>query len=66
MLLYWYIPKNNWKDWLNKYGYELTDDLLLRMKWYVIAQTLNSIQWYKKKARYNEMEKWILFLQKMV
>lgn len=62
MLLHWYIPKSDWKEWLEKYGFELTDNLMLRMKWYVVAQTLNSIQWYKKKSRYHEMEKWIQFL----
>ncbi|WP_445489396.1 phosphotransferase [Niallia sp. 03133] len=65
MLLYWYIPKQNWKDWLTKYGYELSEQLLLRMKWYVVAQTITSIQWYRKKARYSEMEKWIQFLHDM-
>ncbi|MBQ6448543.1 MAG: phosphotransferase family protein [Bacillus sp. (in: Bacteria)] len=62
MLLYWYIPKKDWKNWLHTYGYELTDHLSLRMKWYVIAQTINSIRWYKKKGRYSEMERWMQFL----
>ncbi|GKU84835.1 phosphotransferase family protein [Niallia sp. NCCP-28] len=65
MLLHWYIPKENWEDWLIQYGFELTDNLLLRMKWYVIAQTLISIQWYKKKTRFKEMEKWVQFLKEM-
>jgi thiamine kinase-like enzyme len=61
-LLYWYIPKEDWSKWLDLYGIHLTDHLKLRMRWYVYAQTLNSIQWYKSKNRTDEMNKWIDFL----
>ncbi|KAB2339003.1 phosphotransferase family protein [Cytobacillus depressus] len=63
MLLYWYIPKVEWASWVERYGRSLTDDLLLRMKWYVIAQTLTAIQWHKNKHRTQEMEKWLHFLK---
>ena len=63
-LLYWYIPRNEWENWLNLYGVKLDEHLKLRMKWYVIAQTLQSIQWHKDKARFAEMNKWINLLQK--
>ncbi|MGE8206276.1 phosphotransferase [Heyndrickxia sp. NPDC080065] len=59
MLLYLYIERENWNTWLAQYGIDLNDDLLLRMKWYFIAQTLLSIQWHKSKKRLNEMEHWI-------
>jgi thiamine kinase-like enzyme len=62
LLLYWYIPEENWQDWLKLYGKKLTDNLKLRMKWYVTIQTLSSIQWYKNKNRLEEMNKWIKFL----
>lgn len=66
MLLYWYIPENNWQDWLEMYGADLTDHLRLRMKWYVALHTLSSIQWHKNKSRFDEMNKWIHFLAKMI
>jgi thiamine kinase-like enzyme len=66
LLLYWYIPKENWQDWLSMYGKELTDDLMLRMKWYVTIQTLSSIQWYKNKNRFEEMNTWITFLDEIL
>ncbi|RBP93805.1 thiamine kinase-like enzyme [Cytobacillus firmus] len=66
MLLYWYIPKEEWPNWLERYGIQLTDNLLLRMKWYVIAQTLTSIQWHKNKFRYQEMEKWLSYLDELL
>ncbi|WP_436373280.1 phosphotransferase [Cytobacillus sp. BC1816] len=66
MLLYWYIPKEEWPNWLERYGIQLTDNLLLRMNWYVIAQTLTSIQWHKNKFRYQEMEKWLSYLDELL
>ncbi len=62
MLLYWYIPEENWQDWLSMYGEKLTDDLRLRMKWYVILETISSIQWNKDKHRFEEMKKWVHFI----
>jgi thiamine kinase-like enzyme len=58
-LLYWYIPREGWENWLGLYGIRLDESLLLRMKWYVMVQTLNSIQWHKDKSRLTEMNKWI-------
>ncbi|RHW40791.1 phosphotransferase [Neobacillus notoginsengisoli] len=66
MLLYWYIPEENWEDWLNRYGIALTDSLRLRMKWYVTAETIESVQWHKLKGRHKEMEKWEQFLTNLV
>lgn len=66
LLLYSYVPRENWEHWLNMYGKKLTNHLMLRMKWYVILQTLSSIQWYKDKKRYLEMDKWVHFLAKIL
>lgn len=61
-LLYWYIPEAQWEDWLSKYGIPLTDHLRKRMKWYVIAQTLMSIQWLKDKQVQEEADYWLRYL----
>jgi thiamine kinase-like enzyme len=66
LLLYWYISKENWEDWLNMYGKMLTDHLRLRMKWYVALQTVSSIQWHKNKNRIEEMNKWVNFLNEIL
>lgn len=66
LLLYWYIPEENWDSWLTMYGVQLTDHLRLRMKWYVALQTLSSIQWHKNKDRYQEMHKWVHFLNSIL
>ena len=65
LLLYWYIPENNWEQWLAMYGKKLTPHLKIRMKWYVLLQTISSIQWHKDKERFEEMNKWIDFLAKV-
>lgn len=66
LLLYWYIPQHEWDSWLDHYGIKLTEDLKLRMKWYVLAQTLSSIQWHKLKGRFPEMKRWIEYLDKVL
>lgn len=65
MLLYWYIPRDKWEDWVSLYGIQLTNHLMLRMKWYVLGQTLTSIQWYKNKARLEEMDNMVTYLEKI-
>ncbi|MFO1444188.1 phosphotransferase family protein [Bacillus sp. Bva_UNVM-123] len=66
MLLYLYIPREEWENWVGRYGRKLTSDLHLRMKWYVIAQTLMAVQWHKSKFRFQEMNKWLQFLEELL
>jgi thiamine kinase-like enzyme len=66
MLLYWYLPEDQWENYLNQYGVPLTDELRVRMQWYVVAQTLLSIQWHKAKGRFHEMNHWIEYLHKIL
>ncbi|MFT4414945.1 phosphotransferase [Fredinandcohnia humi] len=66
MLLYWYIKKEDWSSWISLYGLELTDHLLLRMKWYVVAQTILSIIWYKSKNKEKEVLYWIQYLDQLL
>ncbi|MFX3623103.1 MAG: phosphotransferase [Ectobacillus sp.] len=62
MLLHWYVPKEQWGEWLQSYGLELDDSLLRRMRWYVVAQSIVSVQWYMKKGKREEMEYWLQYL----
>lgn len=64
-LLYWYIPKNSWSEWLHNYGLELTANLERRMKWYVVYQTISAIVWYKRRKEENEYKQWIAQLGNM-
>ncbi len=62
MLLHFYIPREEWAEWLKNYGTELNDSLLRRMKWYVIAQSILSLQWYTKKKKQYEMDYWLSYI----
>lgn len=66
MLLHFYIPREEWEDWLKSYGMELTDFLLRRMKWYVVAQSIISLQWYTKKNKQYEMDYWLTYLKQQL
>ncbi len=49
MILYWYIPEYDWDDWLNRYGIDREDQLIDRMYWYLIAQSVSYFLWYKER-----------------
>ncbi|GAM12777.1 phosphotransferase family protein [Mesobacillus selenatarsenatis] len=66
LLLYSYIPEEEWEQWLDKYGIILTENLKHRMKWYALAQSLSAIQWHKNQNRIPEMDKWIDFLKALI
>ncbi|WP_236784805.1 MULTISPECIES: phosphotransferase family protein [Alteribacter] len=57
-LLYLYVPRNEWEQWLSSYGAELTRDLEKRMSWYMIAQSVESVMWHKDKMQVVELNKW--------
>lgn len=66
LLLYWYIPEQNWEEWLHAYGIELSDNLQKRMKWYVISQTILQIQWHKSKQEHKDMQYWEKYLAQLL
>jgi thiamine kinase-like enzyme len=66
MLLYSYIPQDEWSEWLNHYGLELDENLMHRMKWYVVYQTLLSIQWFEEKQLYDQKQYAVNYLNKLL
>ncbi|EGP9152993.1 phosphotransferase family protein [Listeria monocytogenes] len=40
MILYQYIPREDWVSWLSNYGTTLTEELHRKLKWYTICQTV--------------------------
>lgn len=65
-LLYLYVPRENWEEWLEHYGVRYTSELHERMRWYAISQILNLIIWYTNKKQDDEVEKWKQYLIKLV
>lgn len=66
MLLYLYIDSKKWNEWFIQYGIHADEQLLLRMKWYFVAQSLLFVQWHRTKDRLMEMEQWINRLQAII
>ncbi|MCP3025334.1 phosphotransferase family protein [Halobacillus sp. A5] len=66
MLLFTYIPKENWEGWMKQYGGIESDHLMERMKWYAVSQSISFIQWHMMRGEYNEAEIRIHKLSKMM
>ncbi|MCU9601069.1 phosphotransferase family protein [Caldibacillus kokeshiiformis] len=64
-LLYWYVPENEWNNWLEMYGLSLTDEVRIRLKWYAYYQTLLSIQFFKNIGRNEDSIYWLEYLEKI-
>ena len=54
MVLQWYVPKENWNDWLDNYGLSKDKRLIERMYWYLLLDALNYLSWHRER---NEPEK---------
>ncbi|OAO78673.1 phosphotransferase family protein [Anoxybacillus flavithermus] len=63
MLLYAYIPREQWASWLEEYGMEFDEQLQLRMKWYTVAQTIVLLAWHKGRNNGKEMQRLLHFLE---
>lgn len=62
-LLYWYVPEQEWENWLKNYGMILTDSVQVRLKWYVYYQTILSIQFFQSKGNKEDSEFWLEYLE---
>ncbi|PAV30109.1 phosphotransferase [Virgibacillus profundi] len=49
MVLKWYIPKENWNDWLRNYGIAKDEHLIKRMYWYLLLDGLNYLSWHSER-----------------
>ncbi|CAH0149126.1 hypothetical protein SRABI133_00663 [Peribacillus simplex] len=54
ILLYSYVPREEWNQWLARYGKKLDAGLEMRMKWHTVSQLVLSIQWHHRRKRYEE------------
>ena len=66
MLLYNYVPKQQWSSWFNTYGVKESMDLNKRMKWYTVIQSIGMIQWYEEQKRFKDMNTWLKFLNEVM
>lgn len=56
MLLYFYVDPSDWRKWLASYGLQLTEELRLRMHWYVAAQTILFMLWHHRRKEDKEKD----------
>ncbi|WP_170007972.1 phosphotransferase family protein [Bacillus fonticola] len=57
MLLYTYVPRQDWDQWLLAYGITLTDGLARRMRWYVLAHGLAMVGWHASRGDEEQYER---------
>lgn len=64
-ILYKYIPQENWATWLSEYGLDITLSYRLKLKWYIVFQSLIMVIWYYEKRQLSEMNEWLVFINKV-
>lgn len=62
MILYQYIPRNDWEEWLKIYGMDLSNNLINRLNWYIVAQSINFYIWHYERREYEKSKEWTEFL----
>lgn len=66
VLLCQYVKKENWQNWLEGYGEELSKDLIHRMVWYAAMNDLLQIKKYHKETKFHKMNQAIIRLQQLI
>ncbi len=66
MLLYSYVPRGEWEQWLARYGKKLDAGLEMRMKWHTVSQLVLSIQWHHSRERYEERNDLLMKLESLL
>lgn len=66
LLLYLYVPRSDWKNWLQSYGIELTENLQIRMRFYVISQVIYEVLTQIKRHDVREIERWKQYLLQLM
>lgn len=64
-VLKWYIPRKDWKDWLLQYGVTKDRQLIERMYWYLILDTLQSFNWHYERCEVDKMMERLLDLREL-
>ncbi|PSL44528.1 thiamine kinase-like enzyme [Salsuginibacillus halophilus] len=66
LLLYGYIPRSEWNNWLTEYGTVLDAGLLKRMHWHVVSQTVSAIIWHFNRGEMTEAGSWTDDLKRLL
>ncbi|MGF7014412.1 phosphotransferase [Ornithinibacillus bavariensis] len=63
MILNSYIPKENWNNWLKRYGITLNRQFIIRMYWYLIADSLAFLSFHFERDEKDKFEERLEKLQ---
>ncbi|MBB6448108.1 thiamine kinase-like enzyme [Geomicrobium halophilum] len=66
ILLHWYVPKEDWKAWLEEYHLTLDNSLLRRMHWYIVMHTLDWILNESNHEHGEQLEGWLSYLETLI
>ncbi|GAA0433667.1 phosphotransferase family protein [Virgibacillus salarius] len=55
MVLKWYIPKENWDEWLRNYGITSDNRLIERMYWYLLLDALHYVCWHVERKEISKV-----------
>lgn len=54
LLLKWYIPQSDWDTWLKRYGVTKDNQLVKRMYWYLLVDSIQYFIWHNKRNEHNK------------
>ncbi|WP_404453724.1 phosphotransferase family protein [Virgibacillus necropolis] len=54
-ILKWYIPKEDWDEWLFHYGITKDHNLIKRMYWYLLLDALFYLNWHSQRQESEKM-----------
>ncbi|MFD2046375.1 phosphotransferase [Ornithinibacillus salinisoli] len=63
MILQWYIPTEKWDNWLTNYGTSKDEQLVKRMYWYLILDSLQFISWHYERDEAHKVTERLTNLQ---
>ncbi len=66
VVLFNYVPRAQWQEWLDAYGTKLTADLATRLQWYGLLHLLDETQRMFDAQRYTEMNAALLKMQEVL
>lgn len=64
-VLKWYIPQEDWNEWLYRYGATRDSQLTERIHWYLIMDALFYFNWHYERAEINKAYERLADLRKL-
>ncbi|MFC3040162.1 phosphotransferase [Virgibacillus xinjiangensis] len=56
MILKWYIPRQDWENWLQNYGVTMDTNTIGRMYWYLLLDALQYLSWHEERKEPDKVQ----------